>query len=418
MSSAARALSTAQAARPKPPKKAEQLAKLKGKYEQRSDGFLYVEYRQVYYNLMRLTGSHAQICCVMHVLTETISAVRPKKSKPRKETRPIEVEEFQFFIQDSLSSIQHALQDLSDRKIIPRRPATASDFQGRKAPDELRGWYVYSAPIESWDGIPAYKPEPKTAEPDEPATEDTDDGDDGDGGELDDLRQKKLHLITGTTTGEPLRLKPHRPTKAYEPPVPVEKVQFEAGAELYIEAILHRGLLKVSIQLPEWLLALAKERQRQGGGSDAKFSVGKNVSVASNTLTGSAGGSFAAFFEVGIQAGLPASREDWRETERWWNNKHPDQARDPENRMSMEDRLNAVKGIIDRVACGEYREPKPGEEDFRSGPLNYLRKRVYDRPLRPGKAKGVNKHDQSNQQLMEGAREFDRQMEKARGRRK
>jgi hypothetical protein len=367
------------------------------KFKKRTKGFLQIDFSKLFYNFPRLLAGRSEIFCLMYVLTETQSASRAPGTPAPDKTRPISTEEFQWYVEarwareggskdkgreKGLSAVQHSLQDLCDRKILHRREALQSDFDDHKVPASLRGWYVYWIPAANWDRMPAYD-QGKDEDSDEAAPEQTEAATETPA--VDDLRQQKLHLITGTTESAPLTIEPRRPSKSYPAPVPIEKVQFVSkNCKLEINPIIYRG--RMTVELTATLEA--KEKRKSG----AEFSSEKNISIANTRLTGNAGTSFGTFLEAGTKAGLPASREDWNEAERIWKT------------LSTADRLAAVRGIEARIDCGEFMEAQ-----FRPRPDKYLEKRAWERPLRPSKT-AKSKHSDSNRQLMEMAEEVDRQM--------
>ena len=73
-----------------------------------------------------------------------------------------------------------------------------------------------------------------------------------------------------------------------------------------------------------------------------------------------------------MNRGINAAPDDWTEARSTWNI------------LSAEERLRAVQGVTDRFEQGEYDDPK-----FIPLPQNYLRKKLWMRPVRPRKTEKV-----------------------------
>jgi hypothetical protein len=78
---------------------------------------------------------------------------------------------------------------------------------------------------------------------------------------------------------------------------------------------------------------------------------------------------FTEFHQVAEAAGMSGSDIDLAEARREWRV------------LDFEQRAAAIQGIHDRVAAGEYSDPA-----FVPSPLNYLRRRKWQAPIRDKRA--------------------------------
>ena len=100
------------------------------------------------------------------------------------------------------------------------------------------------------------------------------------------------------------------------------------------------------------------------------------------------GDKFPIFMDNCARAELPACRSDWERARKAWN------------KLTLEQQLLAIKGIEERIECGEFTNPR-----FRPKPQNYL-DFAWERPLRPAeKGKGGSEGRKS---FYEALREVDR----------
>jgi hypothetical protein len=381
-SPAAAKLDTGERSRPR--YKADQVKALKsnGKFKCRTRGYVAIPFVHGFYNLPRLSASKTQMSCILYVLSETLSAARPEGAPPPKESKPLSSEGFQWYCQESMSTVQHALQDLVDREVIPRREATAEDFAEyhTPVPASLRGWYCYSLPLKTWNDLPDHEPaekKPPVAAENLDSRDSQEDSDSEEetgktqGEETANPRCSRLHLVSGIPPDEPLRLRPKQPSKAFEPPVPIEKVQFSSDGDVDIHPVIQRGVLRISIHLG---IPAGGREPGHGAGANIRRNPAaagcseKNGSGDSGRVTKNSPAGFGVFLAAGTRAGLPASREDWNEAERLWKS------------LGTAERLLAIQGIEKRIQCGEFAE-------FAPRPDNYLKKRAWERPLRPAKGR-------------------------------
>ncbi len=93
---------------------------------------------------------------------------------------------------------------------------------------------------------------------------------------------------------------------------------------------------------------------------------------------------FGRFREFADAAELPASEVDWEAAREEWK------------RLEIAVRLAAVQGLKDRVAAGEWSDPA-----FRPLPQNYLKNRIWQRPIKLSKPPARSKMDEAERILME-----------------
>lgn len=116
------------------------------------------------------------------------------------------------------------------------------------------------------------------------------------------------------------------------------------------------------------------------GSTRAVESVSVSGSVSEKTLTFD---DFHKFHEVCEIAELSLADSDLTACRVWWV------------RLSIEEKLAAVQGIKARVAAGEF-----ADSAFRPLPQNYLRQKLWQRPIRERRDPGVDKqHAQRNEVL-------------------
>jgi hypothetical protein len=224
------------------------------KFKRRRAGHLAISFRWAFYNMGRLTAGKTQLLCVEYVLSETVSASRQEGEDAPSESRPISTEEFAWFTGESLRTVQAALDDVCERKVLVRRMVK-------------RGVYVYSAPVETWDKLPAFVAEKKPVDSAD-SLDSADDDTEAAGEEQANIRRRKLRL--SALNDKPQALAPGRPSKAFEltalidgkqKPVPVEKVQFDCNAPAQVDPVMHRGILRISIRMGSNGTAQANNRR-------------------------------------------------------------------------------------------------------------------------------------------------------------
>lgn len=120
------------------------------KFQRRRNGFTPLNHAKVMYELARLTGPKTQLLCVLFVLSETEGANRDKDTPPPSKSRPISSDEFAWFCHEpDVRTVERALKDLCDRKVLEREEL------------KRRGFYAYSAPIATWSKLPDAESERK-----------------------------------------------------------------------------------------------------------------------------------------------------------------------------------------------------------------------------------------------------------------
>lgn len=383
------------------PKRTGQLHPHRMQFIRRLMGFLAIRFDEVYYNMPRLTKGSTQIWCLLQVLAETESASRRPGTKPPKESRPMKTGEFCWFMRDSLSAVQHALQTLCDRKVIQRRPAVRSDFGRSRGPASLRGYFIYSAITASWDSLPSvpgwiededWHPEdyeevgPQlVAESEEAAA---DEAEDQEAEETPDLFNEPVYLKAAGSEKESksIRVEARRASKPLDVPVPVERVRFRSDAAIEIDPVIQRGVLWVSVRMGSGQPA---DGQKSGNSAqannrriDANYSTEKNASVAHKGLSSNTLRSFSTFADLARKAELPGSSMDWKEAGKLWE------------KLPTPNRIKALTGIEQRIQCGEFADLA---KDGLSLPRvdRYLAKAMWERPLRPAKAVHQQRSTQS-----------------------
>lgn len=198
-------------------------------FRKRNTGFTPIDHRTVFYDLTRLTGGKTQLACVLYVLSETDGKARAGGTAAPTETRPISTEELAWYCRETLRAVQAAIDDLCERSVLARKQSK-------------RGLYVYSAPTAGWDKLPDYQPPKKGAA----SAEEIDSAADADDENKEDPESQRRIL---RWTAEPVVLKAGHPSKAFEVPGKVEKVQIASNAAGQIEGVLKRGILRLSLQM-------------------------------------------------------------------------------------------------------------------------------------------------------------------------
>jgi hypothetical protein len=213
-------------------------------FKKRRAGYTPLDHRQVFYNLSRLTAGKTQVLCILYVLQATAGVSRAAGESAPLESQPISTEEFAWFAgEKDLRTVQAALKDLCDRKVLLRRIAT-------------RGEYIYSAPVQTWEKLASFVPPKKPVDSAEALdAEDTSEDHQSEeqaNSQRGNLRSNqpeprvKIRLVP-----KPLALAPNQSSKAIEVPIEadIEKVQFHSNGNVQVDPVIHRGILRISIRL-------------------------------------------------------------------------------------------------------------------------------------------------------------------------
>jgi hypothetical protein len=212
-------------------------------FKRRRAGYTPLDHREVFYNLSRLTAGKTQLLCILYVLQSTAGASRAAGEDAPAESEPISTEEFAWFCgEKNLRTVQAALEDLCERKVLVRKM-------------KKRGQYVYAAPAASWEKLPSFLPPKKPVDSaeslDESGTSEEEEGD-----EMANLQRRKLRL--NSLGDQPLELSAGRPSKAHplealiadkRQPIPIEKVQFDCDTPAHVDPVMYRGILRISIRM-------------------------------------------------------------------------------------------------------------------------------------------------------------------------
>lgn len=314
-------MSAAATARPRPtPKAAEPQS-----FERRRDGF--TRFRHQYmYDLMRITGPKVDLACVLFVLTETEGADRDAKAPAPEKSRALSSAEFAWFAGEAdVRTVQYALKDLCQRKVLVR------EYAGR------RGLYCYSAPVATWAKLPDYadrKPAQSAMELDS-------------GEETENVQRKNFRSV---------RVSPNVPTKPMNLHTPPQRVQFECSGAASIQHGIEEGLLIVRVKVVE----LDKRKPRPNFLELASLS--KAVSNDTNALPSS----YDTHFHVAwAEAGLSGSDWDHEQAADFWK------------KLEIAEQMVAVSGLRKQALAGDF-----SDSAFHPLPQNYLLKKMYQRAPR------------------------------------
>lgn len=315
-------------------------------FERRSKGFTPIAHQHMY-DLMRITGTHTNLACVIFVLTETEGANRDAKAKPPERSRPLSTEEFAWYANNpDIGTVQRAIKDLCDRKVLVR------EYAGR------RGLYHYSAPSASWAKLPDYTAPRKPAA----SAEEIDSGEEKANSQPQICRS--------------VRVKPNVPTKPIALTTPPERVQFECSGAATVQHGIEAGLLIVRVKVVE----LKKPR----GPNLDLASLAKAVS--NDTNGHKLPSSYDAHFRVAwAEAGLSGSDWDHEQAKAFWE------------KLEIAEQMVAIAGLRKQALAGDF-----SDSAFHPLPQNYLLKKMYQRAPR-GRPNSKNAEtDARMQRILEG----------------
>ena len=279
----------------------------------------------------RLVSGDAQILSILFINSE-IHTLRKKGSPVPKWTgRAITNEELAQFARCTVRAIEIGVGDLVARKVIERKKTA-------------RG-YVYSIPFASWAALPDRPSKVVTLGEAEDAEEESED------------EAKKPKGQVFAVFSKPQKVRPGTRTRPKELPAAAGRLQFEAETEIEFDARMCDGILTI--------------RAKGESGTSTKGEEKRNrLRVDSTQLPSNQQPSnFHVYENAWLKHGINAAPGDWSEARAAWS------------QLSMEEQLAAVKGVLDRFEQGEYDDPR-----FIQLPQNYLRKKLWMRPVRPRKA--------------------------------
>ena len=319
-------------------------------FERRSKGFTPIPH-EVIYELPRLAGGLAEYVCVQYVLSLTLGADRDPKTPPPPLSRPISAEEFAWVAHETdIRTIQYALKDLCDRKVLVR------EYAGR------RGFYRYSAPIPTWSALPDYAEVKKKAAQAAMA--------------LDSTEPEKESEETGEETANVQRSRFRRtkvlanvPTKPIQLDDLPERMQFECSGAASIQHGIEEGLLIIKVKVLEIgeHKANSQRKQIRSNGAD----LGTLSKAVSNGTNGhKLPSSYDTHFRVAwAEAGLGGSDWDHEQAQAFWE------------KLEVAEQMVAIAGLRKQALAGDF-----SETAFHPHPQNFLLKKMYQRTPR-GKAK-------------------------------
>jgi len=350
------------------------------KFQRKQSGFTRL-YNVALNELGRITSGKTEVMCVLRALQEYEYA-----RYYHRDPRPISAEDFADLAGDDVdvSGVRKALKDLCDRGVLKRKESCS------------RGKHVYSVPYKDWQKLPTFVVPKKTIQ----SSEALDSADDTENSELE--ANGKIIPQEMEADDEPVRLSERlsegRFSRRHEFPRSANsfRVKSERGPLEY-RAVFRNDCLDVIIEPGQARETLAPPREAAlsppapiANGKGAPFDdFGReNIRTALR---------FAVFQEAATRAGLPASSYQWSEAEKLWRD------------LSTEDCIAAVQGIDERITAGEF-----AEAAFRPRPNSYLKKRIWELPVRPQKISAQAARDRGSEELLRAARELDRKLEQRR----
>jgi hypothetical protein len=282
----------------------------------------------------RLVSGDAQVLSILYINAE-LNPVRERGKAAPLWTRAITEEEFGAFCRCTVRAIQAAFKDLLERKVILRKKTAAG--------------FAYQIPFATWPELKDRPAKVVTLAEAEPAEEESED-------EANTPRGKVLAVFS-----KPQKVKAGGRTKPKDLPAAAGKIRFEAETETEFDAKMCDGILTIR----------AKGEQPAKGEEKATRST---LRVEGRQVTDST--QFDTLESAWLKHGVNAAPDDWRDARSTWNI------------LPLPERLAAVKGVHDRFEQGEYDDPK-----FIPLPQNYLRKKLWMRPVRPRKTDGKLQKD-------------------------
>jgi hypothetical protein len=279
----------------------------------------------------RLLSGNAQIYTVMFLNSETTGAARDAGTKPPYWSRPITTAELAAFGRCTIRSIQLAVDELVDRKVIERK-------------NSVNGSARYHIPFDTWPVLPDRPsnvvPITEAEEPEADTEEDTNPQ-----GEVIPVFSKPQRLRAG------LRPRPK------ELPAAAGKLRVTADSEVEYTGTLCAGVLTLEFKIP-------KGEQE----AKAKRNIFRNADPKSHkTQSGLVNDRpFADFERTARKVGMSFSKADLGPMYTQWL-----------KIATRKEQLEAIQGLIDRQAAGEFSDPT-----FIPLPQNYLKKRMWERAIR------------------------------------
>jgi hypothetical protein len=311
----------------------------------------------------RLVGSLVQEWVLRVVEMETLGAIPEKGKEPPKWSRPITNEEFAAFSGCTVRAVELAMADLLDRKVLERRKG-------------YRKGCSYSIPFETWPNLPTRGSNvisitdatPQEAEQETPE-------------EVKAVPQKTPIQVVPNWQ----KIRAGGRTKRVELPVSAWflRVRSEAGIQYRSEIV--DGVLDVVIKGEQ-------QEKREGKANSAN----SGSLYDSEPKDSKQRGNFHIFEAAWLRHGINAAPDDWTEARSTWN------------MLELAEQLRAVQGVTDRFEQGEYDDPK-----FVHLPQNYLRKKLWMRPVRPRKKPDkvkIHKDDATAFATLDLARRLDQEV--------
>ena len=305
--------------------------------QQRNNGFVkHPKYFEL--DRPRLVGSLVQEWVLRVVEMETLGAIPEKGKEPPKWSRPITNEEFAAFSGCTVRAVELAMADLLDRNVLER---------GK----HYRKGYSYSIPFESWPNLPSRGSNVVSITDATPQ----------------EAEQETAEEIKAAPQKAPIPVVPNWKkipaggrTKRVELPASAWflRVRSETGIQYRSEIV--DGVLDVVIK--------GEQEEKQERKTNTKAGSLPAQELPSNQRNDN----FHIFEAAWLNRGINAAPDDWTEARSTWNI------------LTAEERVRAVQGVMDRFEQGEYDDPK-----FIPLPQNYLRKKLWMRPVRPRKTEKV-----------------------------
>ncbi len=305
----------------------------------------------------RLVSGDAQIFSILYINSE-IHTPRKKGAPVPQWTRPISNEEFARFGRCTVRAIQIALGDLLNRKVVECKKSGKG--------------FAYRIAFESWPELPDRPSKVVPITGAQPAEEESEEEANKPRGEVVALFDKPQKVRAGGRT---------RPKSL---PSAAGKLQFEAETEIEFDARMCDGILTIRAK-GETIRAKGEtkgEQKRNGFRSN-------DTQVQSNQRRDN----FHVFEAAWLNHGINAAPDDWAQARSTWNV------------LALSDQLAAVKGIESRFEQGEYDDPK-----YIPLPQNYLKKKLWMRPVRPRKTETESKLQSNIKKAVEWARGVDEQL--------
>jgi len=303
---------------------------------QRRNGFAPLP-NECLWDWARLASGDAQLLSILFINSE-IHVFRKKGDPPLKWTRAISNEELAQFARCTVRAIEIAIGDLTARKVINRKKAGKA--------------YAYQIPWETWSELPDRPSKVVVLGEAEPAEEESED----------EAKRPKGQVLA--VFSKPQKVRAGGRTKPKDLPAAAGRLQFEAESEIEFDARMCDGILTIRAKSEE----IAKRTSTKGEDKRNRF---RNPDT--QVLDSKHHSNFHLFETAWLKHGINAAPDDWSGARAAWLE------------LDTAQQLAAVKGVHDRFEQGEY---DPKEPKWIHLPQNYLRKKLWMRPVRPRKTSG------------------------------